>query len=279
MPIDAALIQNQGWRQGSVFSLPVSAPIIRVHRNAISVPGFVIPDEARLLLVSQDCDIVYAGPHEPRIEVCPAVPVTGGLDGNFTATRNPRRLQIEIAVAGVSQAHELRAPTRFFLPREILQESAPDTEVTVDIKYLRYVRHWLSKRYNRAALPTNFDQRVPKKTRSQIRKLLHPLTNVHSLLIAIDPIDEELGPNDDYAIQIVSVVESDSASVPAQFEIVERAMKSLERLLEQCEGIALEVCEAQSSSKITLDVLQEFAVWDFDDVSFDTGGAVPERPA
>jgi hypothetical protein len=106
MPIDAAVIQNLGWRQGSVFKLAASTPIIQAHRWHIAVHEFSIPDDARLILVSHDCDVVHPGPHEPRIEVCPAVRVNA-LSGNFTGTRNPRRLHIELEISGATQAYEL----------------------------------------------------------------------------------------------------------------------------------------------------------------------------
>jgi hypothetical protein len=114
MPIDAAAIQNLGWRQGSVFTLQASTPVVVANRERISVPQFTIPDEARLILVSHDCDIVHPGPHEPRIEVCPAVRLNGALSGNFTGTRNPRRLHIELEIEGAGQG--LRAQGAHSLP-------------------------------------------------------------------------------------------------------------------------------------------------------------------
>lgn len=277
MPIDAAAIQNLGWRQGSVFTLDASRPIVLAHRNRIAVPEFTIPDDARLILVSHDCDIVHEGLHEPRVEVCPAVAVDV-LSGNYSGTRNPRCIHITIEVDGIHRAHELRAPTRFFLPRETLQDSAPDAAARLTPDHHRHFCHWLAKRVRRTALPTEFDRRVPKKTRSAIRKLLHPLADdIHSLLIAINPNDQELVPEEDYAVQIVALMENDDYLNQQTRETVEGAMKGLEALLDKCEGIELDACVCQSTGVITLDEYVAFSPWDYDDLSLEVGAVVPQQ--
>jgi hypothetical protein len=47
MPIDATVIQNPGWRQGSVFTIQASTPIIVANRERISVAQFTIADDSR----------------------------------------------------------------------------------------------------------------------------------------------------------------------------------------------------------------------------------------
>jgi|SRR5690349_15534974 len=277
MPIDAAVIQTLGWRQGSIFTLDASTPIVIANRDRISVPQFIIPDDARLILVSHDCDIVHAGPHEPRVEVCPAVPISA-LSGNFTGTRNPRRLHIEMEIDGARRCHELRAPTRFVIPREALQLSAPDSAARLTPEHHRHFCHWLAKRVRRTALPTEFDARVSKQTRSAIRNILNPLAGgIHSLLIAIDPSDQELGPEDGYAVQVVALMENDDFLNQQMREAVEGAMKGIEALLDGCEGIELDACICQSTAAITLDEYVAFSPWDYDDLSLEAGAVVPQQ--
>jgi hypothetical protein len=278
MPINAAVIQELGWRQGSVFTLAASTPIIREHRERIAVHDFIIPDNARLILASHDCDIVHQDLHEPRVEVCPAVRVDGALSGNYTGTRNARRLHLQMQINGEHLGYELRAPTRFYLPREILQNSAPDANVRLHPKHHSHFCHWLAKRVRRTALPTSFDGRVPSKVRSKIRKLLHPLSDsLHSVLIAIDPRNDELGPDQDYAIQIVALMDPDDFADPPRRDAVKAAMQKLEALLDQCEGIDLDACECRSTGDITLEEFQGFSIWDYDDLSFDVEAIVPQQ--
>ena len=278
MPIDAAAIQNLGWRQGSVFTLQASTPLLVENRARISVPQFTIPDDARLILVSHDCDIVHPGPHEPRIEVCPAVRLNGALSGNFTGTRNPRRLHIELEIDGTRHGYELRAPTRFTLPREILQESAPDENARITIRHHRYFCHWLAKRVRRTALPTAFDQRVSPQVRSAIRTLLHPLADsIDSILIALDPGDEELGPDQDYVVQVVALMEAEDYANQERREAVEVVMGSVQNLLDHCGGIELEACVCQSMSEMTIDIFRDFNTWDYDELSLETGAQLPQQ--
>lgn len=278
MPIDATVIQNLGWRQGSIFALDASTPIIVANRDRISVPQFTITDDSRLILVSHDCDIVHPGPHEPRIEVCPAVPINGPLSGNFTGTRNPRRLQVELEIGGVRHGYELRAPTRFLLPREILQESAPDANAALSTKHYRHLCHWLAKRVRRTALPSAFDQRVPSATRSAIRNILHPLADsIDSVLIAIEPRDEELGPGQSYVVQVVALMESADFNHPQSREAVEGAMQDLQNLLDHCDGIELDACVCESMSEMTVDIFRDFSIWDYDDLSFEADALPPQQ--
>jgi hypothetical protein len=276
MPIDAALIENLGWRQGSVFTLSASGPIVLANRERIAVVQYTIPDDCRLILVSHDCDVVHSGVHEPRIEVCPAAQLTGALDGNFTGTRNPRRLHIELEIGGALVGFELRAPTRFQLPREILQDSAPDPNARIRPKHHEYFCHWLAKRVRRTALPTEFDRRVGSQTRAQIRDALRPLVDsIDSMLIAVDPDGTELTPDEPYVVQVVALMEAADYADPQRRAPVDEAMHHIQTFLDQCPGLELEACVSESMAEMTLEVFRDFDIWDYDELSLDAGAEPP----
>ena len=278
MPIDAALIERLGWRQGSLFTLAASRPLVLAHRESIAIPGYTIGGDSRLILVSHDCDLVHRGVHEPRIEVCLAVPHLGGLDGNFTGTRNPRRLHVEIEIDGATGAFELRAPTRFQLSREILQESAPDPNARIAARHHNYFCHWLEKRVRRRALPTEFDRRIDSRTRARIRVALAPLrASVDSLLIAIDPDDVDLPPEQPYAVQVVALMESADYAVAQRRAAVDIAVQRIQELLDLCPGIDLDACISQSMGEMTIDVYRDFLIWDVDDLSLDADVDPPRQ--
>lgn len=150
MPIDGARIQALGWRQGSVFTLDASRPLITAQRTIYGLESFPIPVDGRLILVSHSCDVVHDGEQEPRIELCPAVPVEG-LDGRFTGTGNSRRLHVEIEIAGAAVPYELLAATRFYWARDVLEAAGPDPVAVLRDNYLRNFQHWIAKRVRRAA--------------------------------------------------------------------------------------------------------------------------------
>lgn len=271
MAIDAELIQRHGWHQGAVFTLAASEPIVHAHRERITVPAFAIDDGARLLLTSHDCDIVHRGVHEPRIEVCPAVAIPR-TDGNFTGTRNPRRLHLELEISGVPHPYELRAPTRFCIPRETLEFSLPDPEARLAPRHFDYFCHWLAKRFRRAALPTAFDSRIGQDARRTIRAILRQLpVTIDSILIAIDPDDRELDPDTSYVVQVVALMEEDNFADPARRTPVDEALHQIQQILDVCPGIDLEACVAESMGRMTIDVFRDFAIWDYDELSLDGG--------
>jgi hypothetical protein len=276
MTIDAERIHRHGWRQGSVFTMAASAPIVLAHRDRIAVPGFVIDDNARLLLTSHDCDIVHPGLHEPRIEVCPAVAVRGRMDGNFTGTRNPRRLHVELEMHGVPHPFEFRAPTRFCIPRETLESSIPDLDVRLAPRHHNHFCHWLAKRFRRAALPTAFDNRISADTRREIRTILRPLhDSIDSVLIAIDPDDRELDANTPYVVQIVALMEDADFSDLRRRASVESALQQIQQLLDRSVGIELETCVSESMGRMTVDVFRDFAIWDYDELSLEAHAEPP----
>jgi hypothetical protein len=276
MPIDAERIHRQGWRQGSVFTLATSGPIVLAHRDRITVPGFVIDDNARLLLTSHDCDVVHPGLHEPRIEVCPAVAIRGRLDGNFTGTRNPRRLHLELEINGAPQPFELRAPTRFCIPRETLESSLPDPAARLAPRHHKHFRHWLAKRFRRAALPTAFDNRISPDTRREIRNILGPLQgSIDSVLIAIDPEDRELDANTPYVVQVVALMEDADFSDEHRRASVDRALHQIQQRLDRSVGIELEACVSESMARMTVDIFRDFVIWDYDELSLEAHADPP----
>ena len=276
MAIDSALIQRNGWRQGSVFTLTDSRPIVLEHRDRIAVPDFVIGDDARLLLTSHDCDVVHPGIHEPRIEVCPAVALNGRLSGNFTGTRNPRRLHIEIEINGVAQPYELRAPTRFGIDRKVLEVAQPDPQSRIAPRHRDHFLHWLAKRFRRTALPTAFDSRISTDTRRALRTIIDPLTDsVDAILIALNPDDQELEPDTPYVIQIAALMSESDFTDEERRGPVEEALSQIQQLIDKCAGIELEVCVAESANRMTIDVFRQFVIWDYDDLSLNANVLPP----
>lgn len=276
MAIDAGLIQQNGWRQGSVFPLATSQSIILEHRERIAVPDFPIDGNARLLLASHDCDIVHPGIHEPRIEVCPAVAINGRLNGNFTGTRNPRRLHVELEINGVARPYELRAPTRFDVPREILETSRPDPNTRINPRHRDHFLHWLAKRSRRTALPTAFDARISSEARRGMRALMDPLTDsIDAILIALNPDDEELQPDTPYAVQIVALMSESDFETPERRIPVDAALSQMEQIIDRCNGIELDACVAESTGRMTIDIFRQFSIWDYDDLSLNVGSTPP----
>lgn len=276
MPIDGARIQALGWRQGSVFTRDASQPLIAAQRTTYGVESFPIPDDARLILVSHSCDVVHEKGQEPRIELCPVVPVER-LDGRFTGTGNPRRLHVELEIAGTTLPHELLASARFYCGRHVLEAGRPDPVARLPRNYLRNFVHWIAKRVRRAALPDAFNRRIDTRTRRQIARLLEPLqTNLYVLLIALDPLDQELDEGDEYRLQVLALMEPDEYLDTGKRAAVEAALVAIGRLLEGANDIDLEQCVVKSMADVSVAEYRDFVIWDLDELSLEEGDEPPQ---
>ena len=89
MPIDATL-DRIAWLASGVyfFSRCLTKAIGCKSRSDRNGGIYWFLYNSRLILTSHDCDIAHPGPHEPRIEVCPAIALPGPIDGQFAGTRN-----------------------------------------------------------------------------------------------------------------------------------------------------------------------------------------------
>ena len=275
MAIDGARIQTLGWRQGSVFTLEASRPLIAAQRTLYGAESFEVPDDARLIVISHSCDVVNTGTQEPRIELCPAIPVAR-LDGRFTGTGNPRRLHVELDVGGVAVPHELLAPTRFYCPRIILETAGPDPAAALPERFRRNFLHWIAKRVRRAALPDAFNRRIDGKLRRRLAKLLAPLqAQMHALLIALDPMDEELADGEAYRMQVLALMEPEDFEDAERQRAVTATVAEMEQLLDGREDIDLEQCEVRSMTNVSLAEHRDFVIWDFDELSLEEGENPP----
>src|SRR5882757_9746340 len=121
MPIDVPTITGHGWRQGSCFALDASGALLGEKRTH---------GGSRLILASQDCDIVHRGNGEPFVDTFEATPVNALIPTESKA-RNARRLHLPIHLQGQAQPHEIRVWSRLTVPRERLCEYAPDPQASI----------------------------------------------------------------------------------------------------------------------------------------------------
>jgi hypothetical protein len=56
---------------------------------------------------------------------------------------------------------------------------------------------------------------------------------------------------------------------------VEEALRQLQQLLDQCAGVELDECLAESTGRMTIDVFLDFAIWDYDDLSLNADMTPP----
>jgi hypothetical protein len=259
MPMDVPSIVGHGWRQGSLFTLEASQALLgekRTHANS------------RLILASQDCDIVHRGNGEPFVDTFEAKPILV-LVPTESRARNARHLHLPLSVNGVAQPHQIKFWSRLALPRERLAELAPDPVGFLTPAGLKWFRQWLGSRYDRPALPDAFNSRLAARdARRAIREILTPCEHCFDdLYLYIDPADDELEPNISYVARvalIMSELDTGNADIVA---LAQKGQTELETFLKSCPGIEVQTVEVISNVEFTLADLDLYRPWDYSDLS------------
>lgn len=144
-------LYNRGWRQGSLIEIPG----VRIHYNSrspkshqgeIVVKSREVKANEKLVLISQDCDIVASESLEPRVEALLCI-VESDKNRLASASRNgTRNFAIDLDQGLVADARY-----RTFLDKKMLDAVSPiDWPGTRE--HLGWFVQWLARRYNRPAL-------------------------------------------------------------------------------------------------------------------------------
>lgn len=143
-----AALFDLGWRQGALFTAPVAYSWNSPTASGETEQGIrpVKPSE-RLVVITQDCDIVAPRYIEPCIE---ALVVQTERNENYLAKidRNSARQFL------VDPREHLVAVARYRVQvaKELLATSRPEPWPGGSERFGRFVR-WLARRYDRPALP------------------------------------------------------------------------------------------------------------------------------
>jgi hypothetical protein len=260
MAFDVAEIKKRGWQQGSLFSIESTHKLL-----GAAYPG----GGARLILATHDCDILHKGGHEPNIDAFVATPIerVSALD---TKARNARRLHIPIYIDGAPRDHEIRFWSRTVLQRECLKSHAPAEDAFLGTN-LPILREWLGKRYDRAAWPDAFNERLKRQgTDRKIRTILAPSEHCfRDIFLAVEPETDELAEDAaPYVVRVAMVITDANAGRTDIVEEAQRCAAALTDALRACPGIDVEAVETITDTDLTLADLDTYRLWDFTDLSF-----------
>ncbi len=200
-PNFGAIIEQKGWRQGSIVRDKDTDELfvdLNIHRSKNEC----------VIVLSHSCDLAHFDlESEPHAEINIAT-IIQQEDGNFTAAKHPRCLHLRLTHQdGHDQAVSLKPSRRHWVNRERFTTIEPDETRYLDRREIQYLAQWLAGRYKRAALPTAFNDRVmaTKKKRGKIHKHLSP--RISGLYIRIHPF-KELHPHETYDAQLLAGVTS-----------------------------------------------------------------------
>jgi hypothetical protein len=105
---------------------------------------------------------------EPSVEVIVGRHLPKG-NGNYFWAKAPRTLHVDVLQNDAAAVIELVATTKRLIPKKALAVFLPDTTYSFPGKSLSALRSWLGVRYNRAAFPDTFVNRLSCYVRRNLR--------------------------------------------------------------------------------------------------------------
>jgi len=249
------------WRQGHVISLATLQEL-----------GLAHADTSCAVVISHDCDLANDDLQiEPDVEIIIGCHLTRG-DGNYFWAKAPRTLHMEVLHDGAPAVVELIATAKHFIPKQTLAAFTPDTAYSFPAKSLSALRSWLAVRYNRAAFPDPFVNRLSEsKVDKALAKLIEPVgQHLSAVYFDVDAgmeIDHSDGSPYDLKIVLAYPPGNDPEQTADEVEKLEAAIEALfskkhyDTANAIWTGIAMQTCMSISEDDLTVGKTRLLTEW------------------
>jgi hypothetical protein len=262
------------WRQGAVLR----------HEDAVRL-GLLqeqAPQDARVVVVSHDCDLANENLEvESDLEVIVGCAVAAAK-GTYTHAKSPRTLHWEISTDIAVITIDLVATAKRRVHKTDLAQSTPDPAFVVAPAQLQVLRYWLGIRYNRAAFPDSFDQRLKdSKIAEKLTRLMersgHQISGIYfdvdagNILDRSDGSPYELGIVLTYPAGEEPAVAMDAADATAlQIEAL-FTKACFNEAAQVWRNIRLKACIAITEDDITVAKAKQMTLWRIEHMSLRGG--------
>ena len=191
--------RDSPWRQGHVLEPDTVI--------ALGLDTSLSPGERVFVVVSHDCDLAQPPDIEPKCEIMMG-DIVGTENGNFSWAKNPRRLHLPFTAGKNKIIVDLTAQDKCLIDKIVLANHMPASSMCLTPEELRILQSWLAARYQRAAFPDEFEQRL-KNGRARVHEKLSKIlakTGEHIVTIFFDvdrgkELDRD-GADDPYELSI-----------------------------------------------------------------------------
>jgi hypothetical protein len=273
--------RETSWRQGHVL-LPETV-------SALNLQHQESPDETCVVVVSHDCDIAQDNlVTEPHVEVIIGRRLAR-VDNNYTLTKNPRILHLEMSRSGTVTAIALDATGKRSVRKDKLAEWTHDSGYLLTAPDLVILKKWLGVRYNRAAFPNEFERRLTDlDLKAKIEKALRPANKIISAIyFKLDTFDEMRSTDSTpYELTIVLLYEPGRDPDKAAGQADKVALQISSDFEARCyieatdtwEYLKLKSCLAISEEDASVAQVKELQQWRLDQWSFKPGVTVALPP-
>ena len=260
----ATWTRDTPWRQGHVLTADASQALGLIHPEA--------SDSTCVVIISHDCDLANdALQIEPDVEVIVGRYVPKG-DGNYYWAKAPRTLHVDVLQNGIAAVVELVATAKRLIPKQALAAFTPDTTHVFPGKSLSALRSWLGVRYNRAAFPDPFVNRLSQsKVDKRLAKIIEPVGNLLSAIYFDVDGGNEINHSDGSPYDLKIVLAYPPGDDPEQtaddVEKIETAITTLfaekhfDQATDKWNGIALKGCMSISEDDLTVSKARLLTQW------------------
>lgn len=261
-------LEEKGWLQGD-FVEPNDVLALKKHFTDIPQD-----EEIYLIVASQSCDVCAYIENEPFIEFSVARKVEK-TDGNFEFNKNPRKLHLKVndnshtdAIHSISL--ELISHEKIKLRKEDIQKEYKEIE---PCKYLKLSQNtiqqyvgWLASRYNRPALPTEFERRFNNQWNKSKRDKIVEKSNNFLLGVYVDIApDKEIDTNETYRVSLLFL------TTPRISDEDKNAIEELARKYQEClEAVNITVVgnEIKSETQVSIATFKAYRRFYLDYLSY-----------
>jgi hypothetical protein len=265
----ATWTRNAPWRQGHILEDSLARDLqLFCDEDA---------DATAVVVISHDCDIAADVDLEPAIELLVGKYVEIAT-GDYANTKNVRRLHLQYDCGALTKTIELRSTQKKSVDKHKFLGHSPLADVMLNARNRRVLQKWLSARYDRAAFPNAFEDRLrKKKTHQAIAKILKAEgESIRAIYFDLgDNADNDALPDDyqyELEIYLLHVTEPDAiaaenAATTIKVKLEERFRKDFYDDKKGWIDIELVDCAVISDEAMTVSQSQKLRQWRMDHMS------------
>ncbi len=257
------------WRQGHVLpDQAVEAARLRTETETNVVA----------IVVSHDCDIAKDPHVEPTVEVIVGRRI-GEADGNFTNSKNARRLHLTFDAGDEHLTGDFEAHRKVQVSKDCLASYSPNGTVKLTSNSRNILQRWLAARYRRSAFPDEFDRRLESTgIHGQLSKILKSTGSVIAAIYFDVDDGEEISrnsPDEPYTLNIYLLYTTTIDPEDAEQRTLDVARRIRGVFRGRCfseevgawHDIELVACEAISDQAMTVWQHEHLKRWSTDHIS------------
>lgn len=267
-------LEERNWLQGA-FVAPNDLDFLRGVAPEIPV------EDVYLIVASQSCDVCASSTVEEYIEFSIARKLDR-CDGNFLYNKHPRRLHLKVFDNSSHDIGELffevLANDKVRIKKdtiETIKKIEPYQDYQLDSQMCEQYANWLAGRYNRPALPTQFEQLLNEQWQKKKREKASEKVNEHILGIYVDiNPDRELADNEAYSIQLLFLI-SHEAGQNEQDKSLVRDLSEQYAAAAREAGMDVLSCEIKTEQQISVATFKNYKRFFLDSLSYKNDTLMP----